>query len=246
MNKIITVTSSKGGVGKTTFSMMLADIYSKNHRVLLLDLDIFSGSLAFAFGIKPKYSIYDLCEDIDDDIKLDKYIYEYSENISLISAPLDNRVSSKIKTKNITQVLEKLRSKYEVIIIDTSHVINEINMIVYSLSYKIIDIFTNDSYDLQNTKRFISIAKNIDVDNLVLILNNSINPDKKFFSNLEIKNILKKAIDYTIDNTLYLKDYDEIVIGSDLIKFKDLQDREKYKLLSKNMINLLEGDIDEE
>ena len=49
--KILTITSMKGGVGKTVTVMMLADIFSRcGKKVLVLDLDLYNGNLAFAIS----------------------------------------------------------------------------------------------------------------------------------------------------------------------------------------------------
>ena len=51
--KILTITSMKGGVGKTTTVMMLANVYSKcGKKVLVIDLDLYNGNLAFAYNAK--------------------------------------------------------------------------------------------------------------------------------------------------------------------------------------------------
>ena len=51
--KILTITSMKGGVGKTTTTMMLANIYSRcGKKVLVIDLDLYNGNLALNFSVK--------------------------------------------------------------------------------------------------------------------------------------------------------------------------------------------------
>ena len=47
--KVVTVTSVKGGVGKTTFLLALAATYKRqNKKVLVIDMDLFSGDIRFA------------------------------------------------------------------------------------------------------------------------------------------------------------------------------------------------------
>ena len=63
--KIITITSSKGGVGKTTLLLNLAGIYSKlNKRVLLLDFDFGNGVISLNLNLKTHKNIYHVADDI--------------------------------------------------------------------------------------------------------------------------------------------------------------------------------------
>jgi len=56
--RIITVSSGKGGVGKTNFVTNIALIFrSIQKRVLLMDADIGLSNIDIMFGIAPKYNI---------------------------------------------------------------------------------------------------------------------------------------------------------------------------------------------
>ena len=47
MGKVISISSVKGGVGKTTLTLNLAGIYQQlKKRVLIIDFDLYSGGVA--------------------------------------------------------------------------------------------------------------------------------------------------------------------------------------------------------
>ena len=70
MGKTICVFSPKGGVGKTVLSLNLAGICElSKKKVLLLDLDIQSGSLGMIINQEIKKTIYNIREDL----KMNKY-----------------------------------------------------------------------------------------------------------------------------------------------------------------------------
>lgn len=53
--KIITITSVKGGVGKTTFLLSLANVYKNNNKkVLIIDNDLFSGDIESILNVESK------------------------------------------------------------------------------------------------------------------------------------------------------------------------------------------------
>ena len=63
--KIITISSVKGGVGKTTMTLNLAGIYCElNKRVLIIDLDLYSGGIAASLNVKNKKDIYTMIDSM--------------------------------------------------------------------------------------------------------------------------------------------------------------------------------------
>ena len=63
--KIISVSSVKGGVGKTTILLNLAGIYCElGKRVLIIDMDLFSGGIAISLDIKNTKDIFMLVDSM--------------------------------------------------------------------------------------------------------------------------------------------------------------------------------------
>lgn len=243
--KIITITSMKGGVGKTMSLLLLASIYSNlKKKVLIIDLDLYAGSVAFALNLETKNNIFNLCDDITNNrykgTESDKYIYKYGEYLSILSAPKDPRQASKIDKGCIEIILNTFSYDYEVILIDTNHVLDVTNMMSFDYSDKIIDIFKNDAIDLKGTKTFVSICKNVNVDNLVLVLNNACDDRKKYFSNYDIKSILKKNVDYIIPSSYYIKNYDMHIMEGTLFKYFSNKKIKGYSTIEKLALKLLD------
>lgn len=245
--KIITVTSMKGGVGKTLTVLQLAAILKKaQKRVLIMDLDLYNGDIAFALNLDVKGSIYNLCDDVANnrykgDSK-ENYVIKYDEYIDIITSPKDPRQASKIDRKYLEVILRSFSHKYDVILIDTNHILSVTNMVAFECSKVILDIFTNDSFDIKNTKNFISICKNMDVDNLVLVLNSAINEGRGYYSSYDIESIIKSKINYTIPKRFYIRGLDKYVVNGTLLEAceKILKDNAKEATkLSNFVLNLL-------
>ncbi len=58
-SKIITIASLKGGVGKSTTSIILANLLSKKYKVLLIDTDDQAATTSYYYNeLETKISIY--------------------------------------------------------------------------------------------------------------------------------------------------------------------------------------------
>ena len=65
--KTICVSSVKGGVGKTTITINLAGIYSlMKKKVLIIDLDLFSGGVAACLDLKNKKDIFMMIDSLSN------------------------------------------------------------------------------------------------------------------------------------------------------------------------------------
>ena len=63
--KVISISSVKGGVGKTTMTINLAGIYYLlGNKVLIIDADFFSGGVSTWLDIRNKRDIYMLVSNI--------------------------------------------------------------------------------------------------------------------------------------------------------------------------------------
>ena len=63
--KVITVTSAKGGTGKTTIALSLAGILSnKKLKTIIVDMDLHSGVVSASLNLKPTKDIYTLVNEL--------------------------------------------------------------------------------------------------------------------------------------------------------------------------------------
>ncbi len=238
--KSICITSMKGGVGKTITTLNLAGAYNLlNKKCIILDLDLGGGGIALSLNIEPKKNLYNVCYDMMNNSfkNISEYITRYNENIDIISAPKDPRLSFKIDPKYIDLILYNLELAYDVILIDTTHALSNMNLTIMDRVYKNLFIVTNDPIDLKNTKSIISIFKDNEIDNYKVLLNNSNSLHKEYFSLYEIKNIIKSNIDYTISKNFYFRNIDNYVMdGKILILDKKIQKSKKTDV--NNMIKM--------
>ena len=120
MSRVITVTSGKGGVGKSNLAVNIAIAMGRaGKRVIILDADFGLANIEVMLGIRPKYNLADLMfkgKQITD------IITEGPENVSFISGgsgiqELTNLTKEQVI--NFSSKLEELDRRADVIIVDT-------------------------------------------------------------------------------------------------------------------------------
>lgn len=118
--RVITVTSGKGGVGKTSLSVNLAlQLRQQGKKVVILDADFGLANVEIMLGIRPQYNLADL---IFNNKSIEEIITEGPLGVGFISggSGVQDLVNlDKEKLKKLIAKLVKLDSLYDVIIIDT-------------------------------------------------------------------------------------------------------------------------------
>lgn len=242
--KVFTITSVKGGVGKTTTVLNLAGIYSRlGKKVLIIDLDLYSGDIASMLNISYNNDIYNLFEDMNNNkfTNLEDYIATYNEQIKVLAAPKDPRFARKISSKILDLILYKASMKFDVILIDTNHILTDINLFALDYSDQILYLINNDSMNLKNMKSIVSILTDMNKTNYKIILNESNDKDKNYYNKYDIKNIINKNVNYIIPTSFYIKNIDKYIIKGDILTLNN-NIYKKYKEAMK-IYSMIASDI---
>lgn len=217
---VLTITSVKGGTGKTTNVLNIAGILSSiGKSVLIIDLDLYTGGVACSLNIDNDKDLFLLVNDMSNNKfdYLENYIVKYNDKIDVIPAPKDPRDASKISAKYLNVVLAKAKMKYDIVLIDTNHLLTDNNLVILDNSDIILYFISNDPIDLKNMKSMISIFRDMEVDNYRIILNNSLSRGRNFFNNYDIKTVINSKIDYILPSSLYEKNIDRYVMNGQII-----------------------------
>lgn len=218
--KSICLFSGKGGVGKTITTLNLAGIYEAiGKKVLIMDLDLAGGNIALAINKAFDKTIYNFVDDFNNNRFRDfnNYVIHYDNFIDVLPSPKDPRQASKIDSKYIEIAIDKAAYHYDIVLIDTNHNLNEVNLVILDSVTSILFVMNNDPMDLKNMKSLLSIFRDLNKTNYKILLNNSRDPFKKYFTLFDMKNILKAPIDYELSSEFYLKNIDTYVMNGEII-----------------------------
>ena len=171
-SKIITVTSGKGGVGKSNFIVNLAITLSKEgKKVLLFDADIGMGNDDVLMGIYHKYNIMDV---INGEVSIEEGIIEGPNGIHLLPGGTG--------INNIEDLTEEQREKfineidnvdgYDYILIDTGAGINRTVLAFVASSDEAIFILTPEPTSLTDGYSLFKALKHFKIETHVNIVIN--------------------------------------------------------------------------
>ncbi|BCS87403.1 MinD/ParA family protein [Pseudodesulfovibrio sediminis] len=131
---VLSVTSGKGGVGKTNMSVNLAySLSAAGKNVILLDADLGLANVDVILGVAPKLNLFHL---FHENMTIDKILYEtpYGFRILPASSGVSDMVSLDTGQKlDLLDAMDTLDDKIDYFIVDTGAGIND-NVLYFNLA----------------------------------------------------------------------------------------------------------------
>lgn len=174
---IITVFSTKGGVGKTTLACNIAVSIARETgcKVALLDLDLQFGNIGIFLNIPVKNTIVDLVKETNEINSkiLDDYMICHYSGVNILLSPTKPEYAEFITAAHIEKIIESLKENYHYVIIDTSSNLNEVTLTALDLADKILFVTGLDLPSIKNTKEGLEVMESLHYskDKLKIVIN---------------------------------------------------------------------------
>jgi len=175
--KVITVFSTKGGVGKTVVATNLAVSLAKGGlKTVIVDLDLKFGDVAVMLKLTPEHSVYEVVQAGDrlDEELLEGILARHADTgLKALLAPLDPELADSIREKQIIDVIEFLRRFFDVVVVDTPASIDKMILGVVDASDEVLLVATMDVPSVKNAKIAHGMLKmlNVPSSHIKLVLN---------------------------------------------------------------------------
>jgi pilus assembly protein CpaE len=176
--QVIAVFSPKGGVGRTTIAVNLAVAAASelNKKVTLVDGSFQFGDVAVLLNLNPKdKSMAELVPELEsghDPESVEAFTMNHSSGIHVLLAPPSPEMAELITPAGVKHVLEILRSRSEVVVVDCAAWFNDTMLGILDLADVVLTVLTLEITSIKNIRLFLEVAEQLGYSHKIrLVLN---------------------------------------------------------------------------
>lgn len=230
-NSKIILISGTPGVGKSIFTVNIAKVFAKKkNKILIIDMDFYTNSIETLFGVKSKKIKNESYNQENESNNFENIILNINSKINLISNINEIFSQNKIEEITILKQLEKLKEKYDYIIIDTESQNENYIQLIFDKSDKIIFLTEPNLLQIKKAKNILNKYINewqIEKEK-IFILFNKVKKDTICF------NILKEVFsNYNIIGKInFIKNYNTLINQNMKSIFLENKIKKQYKKIA--------------
>jgi MinD-like ATPase involved in chromosome partitioning or flagellar assembly len=245
MAKVYTISSGKGGVGKTFFSINLSRALSLlNFKTLLIDFNLSTPNVSINLGLGNENN--NIHKFLRGEIDIKDCIKEYKENFYIIPGSLDIKDLIYISTEKLHNGIMKIYDDFDYIIIDSAAGIGKEAVEALKASEEAIVITNVEKSSLIDAYRVTKVLDSLDIKTFGIVLNKV----RRKVNYVRIERFFKRQIigiihydenvQISMDNGIPLIDYDINSIASkDIIEIAEKMTGKELKVKNRFIDNIL-------
>ncbi|MGH8953331.1 MAG: AAA family ATPase [Acidimicrobiia bacterium] len=195
---IITVTSAKGGSGKTVTATNVALLLNRfeDKKVVLVDADLQFGDVCLLLQLEPRFTMVNAAHELHhlDPEMLDSLLTEHPTGLKVLAAPLEPAFADDITTAGLMQMLDLLQESYDYVVVDTASMLDELILSLIEKADHVLMVVDMDLPSVKNAKLALETLRllKFSTANVQLVMNRS--NSKAKLDNKEIESALKMEI----------------------------------------------------
>jgi pilus assembly protein CpaE len=196
--RLITVTSAKGGSGKTVMATNVALLLNRlaDKKVVLVDADLQFGDVCLLLQLEPRFTMVNAAHELHqlDSEMLDSLLTEHPSGLRVLAAPLEPAFADDITTAGLMQMLDVLQETYDYVVVDTASMLDELILSLIEKADQVLMIVDMDLPSVKNAKLALETLRllKFSTSNVKLVMNRS--NSKARLDNKEIEGALKMEI----------------------------------------------------
>lgn len=204
--KLMTIFSTKGGVGRSLVAINLACALKKltGKKVCLVDLDLQFGDVSIMMHIQPKNTIAALAREIadsgtlEDDLLMAHLVQHEGSGVHVLTAPVRPDEADLVKGPHIDQILRKMKEKFHYIVVDTPAFLSDTVLTALELSDVILLLLTMELPTIKDGKLMMEIMQTFGYssDKVKIIMNRE--SKDSAFKKADIEKTLEAEVAATI------------------------------------------------
>lgn len=197
--KVLAVFSPKSGSGKSAFSTNLATGLAKaGTKVLLVDLELQFGDLAFMLGVSAKRTIADLVEHPTDKFEVFKeYLSEHKDlGFCVLAAPLKPEQSETINSTHLRAILDLAKKTFDYIVLDLHSFFQDLTINAMDMADLIYLMMVPNMNHVKNMIVCLKVMENLKYSNekIKLVINRE--GSQNSLSRPDIESALKRKVEF--------------------------------------------------
>ncbi len=177
--KIVSIFSPKGGVGCSTLAVNLAIAVHKiaSAKVAVVDGSLQFGDISVLLNERSRTTIADLAphaEDLDLEL-INSVLISHNSGIQALLAPPRPEMADLVTPTAMTEILERLRTMFDLVIVDTYSTLQDIVISILDASDRIVLVTTPEIPSIKSAKLFFEVTDALEYppEKTHLILNKS-------------------------------------------------------------------------